>query len=248
MSPLRRRVRPAVRAVIACAPDMTAEIAMRHGVEPCVLVTLSGFRPRLLSGGVRVLADVGLRAAISGVNAAEYLALIRRCRAAWAVVPDAFGDFRKTLALWHRYAPLVARRAAPILVLQEFHKMRPAVHALDLGVERVALPMRRHPDASCAERPQLCAERAARALDLLCGRVSHVHLLGPALRALRILVPRLRECERQGTVVSFDTIAYHRAPDSATKRVMGGRWQPRSAGESLMLLDAWLRLALAARP
>jgi len=235
--------------VIACAPDMTPEIAERRGVEPCILVTLSGIRPRRnLDGRARVLADIGLKAAMSGVDVAGYMALIRRYRATWAVAPDAFGDFRGTLALWHRYAPLVAKHARPVLVVQEFHEMRPAVHALDMGIERVALPMRRHPDVPCTKEPRLCAERAARALDLLCGRAGHVHLLGPALRALRILVPRLRECERQGTLVSFDTIAYHRAPDSVTKRALGGRWQPRNAEESLMLLDAWLRLALAARP
>jgi hypothetical protein len=47
--------------------------------------------------------------------------------------------------------------------------------------------------------------------------------------------------------VSFDTIAYHRAPDAETKRALGGRWQPRDAEESLMLLDAWLRRALQNR-
>jgi len=58
---------------------------------------------------------------------------------------------------------------------------------------------------------------------------------------------RLRDCERQGTLASFDTIAYHRAPDSETKRLLGGRWQPRNAKESLMLLDAWLKHALRNR-
>jgi len=234
--------------MIACAPDMTPEIAEKYGVEPCILVTLSGFKLRLAPNGrVRVLADIGLKAAMSGVNAAEYLALIRRYRATWAIVPDAFGDFRATLALWHRHAPLIARHALPILVLQEFHRWWPVLHALDLGVERVALPMRRHPDAPCSKEPRLCAERASRALGMLCGRADHVHLLGPALKSLRLLLPRLRDCERQGTLVSFDTIAYHRAPDSETKRAMGGRWQPRSAEESLMLLDAWLKHALRNR-
>jgi hypothetical protein len=172
---------------------MTPEIAEKYGVEPCVLVTLSGFKARLAPNGrVRVLADIGLRAAMSGVNAAEYLALIRRARADWAIVPDAFGDFRETLRLWHKHAPLIARHAAPILVLQGFHALRPVLHALDLGARRVALPMRRHPDVSCAEAPRLCAERAARALGVLCGAADHVHLLGPALKSLRLLLPRLR--------------------------------------------------------
>jgi hypothetical protein len=223
---------------------MTPEIAERHGVEPCVLVTLSGSRPRRSPDGrVRVLADVGLRAAASGASVAEYIALIRRHRATWAIVPDAFGDFRETLRLWHRYAPAIARHAAPVLALQGFHRWRPVLHALDMGIRRVALPMRRHPDASCSMEPRLCAERAARALGVLCGAVDHVHLLGPALRSLRLLLPRLKDCEGQGTTVSFDTIAYHRAPDAETKRALGGRWQPRSSGEALMLLDAWLRLA-----
>jgi hypothetical protein len=187
-----------------------------------------------------VLADVGLRAAVSGASIAEYLSLIRRAGASWAIVPDAFGDFRATLAQWHRYASLIARHARPIFVVQEFHRMWPLWHATDLGIGRVALPMRRHPDASCAERPQLCAERAARALEYLCGQVNHVHLLGPALRSLKLLAPLLRECERRGTLVSFDTTAYHRAPDSRTKAAMGGRWQPRSAEEARALLDAWL--------
>jgi hypothetical protein len=105
--------------------------------------------------------------------------------------------------------------------------------------------MRRHHDVNCALRPRLCAERAERALRALCGYVAHVHLLGPPLRAVRLLRGVLRQCERQGSVVSFDTSAYRRAPNSQIKRQLGGRWQPRNVEEATAMLETWLRQALA---
>jgi len=111
-------------------------------------------------------------------------------------------------------------------------------------VERVALPMRMHPDVICSRDPRLCAERAERALRWLCGNAAHVHLLGPPLRAVRMLRDVLRQCERQGALVSFDTSAYRRAPNALIKRQLGGRWQPNSAEEATAMLEAWLRQAL----
>jgi len=110
--------------------------------------------------------------------------------------------------------------------------------------DHVALPMRRHHDISCSARPRLCAERAERVLRWLCGNAAHVHLLGPSLRAVRMLRDALRQCERQGAVVSFDTSAYRRAPNALIKRQLGGRWQPNTSEEAVAMLEAWLRQAL----
>jgi hypothetical protein len=54
----------------------------------------------------------------------------------------------------------------------------------------------------------------------------------------------MRQCERQGTVVSFDTSAYRRAPNARIKAELGGRWQPNSSEEAQKMLEAWLRQAL----
>jgi len=232
--------------MIICAPDMTPEIAARFGVEPCLLATFSGRVPPRRE--VKVLADIGLANAKRGVDIVAYVQFVRRVKPTWAIVPDAFGDFRATLARWQSYAPLVAKYATPVLVAQEFYKPHVLDTVMELlrtgAVERLALPMRQHPDASCSRRPRLCAERAERALRALCGMAPHVHLLGPALRAVRLLRDALKQCERQGTAVSFDTMAYRRAPNSAIKRQLGGRWQPRNPAEATVMLEAWMRQAL----
>ncbi len=236
--------------MIVCAPDMTPEVAARFGVQPCLIISLSRdnldnpHAPKMWR-----LVDVGLTVAKSGdLPLARYLTLIRRAKAHWAVVPDVFGDFRTTLALWHRYSPVIAKFAKPIFVAQEFHKPRVLNAALDLVrlrvVRRIALPMRQHPDVSCSREPRLCTERAERAMRTLCGVADHVHLLGPPLRAVRLLRDVLKQCERQGTTVSFDTSAYRRAPNAELKKLLGGRWQPRSAEEAVVMLEAWLRQAL----
>jgi len=237
--------------MIVCAPDMTPEIAARFGVESCLIVSLS--RDNLDNPyALRMwrLADVGLVVAKSGgFSLARYLTLIRRSRAHWAVVPDVFGDFRATLAQWFKYSLIIAKFTTPVFVVQEFHKSRTLDVTFELVrmsiVRHVALPMRQHPDVSCSREPRLCAERVERALRVLCGYVAHVHLLGPPLRVARILRGVLRQCERQRTLVSFDTAAYRRAPNSDIKRQLGGRWQPRDSAEAEMMLEAWLRQALA---
>jgi hypothetical protein len=177
-----------------------------------------------------------------------YIQFIKRIRPTWAIAPDVFSDFRQTLAMWLRYSPLVAKFTTPIFVAQEFHRQHILGAVMELMrlriVERIALPMRQHPDASCSRNPKLCAERAERALRALCGMAPHVHLLGPALRAVKILRSVLKDCERQGTVVSFDTMAYRRAPNSSIKNALGGRWQPRNRYEAETMLEAWLRQAL----
>ncbi len=236
-----------VTAVIVCAPDMTADVAARFGVEPCLLAV--GSRTPKPHGSMKVLVDVGLSGAVRGVDAAAYIQLVRRLKPTWAVAPDVFGNFRATLTTWLRWAPTIAKYSQPIFAVQEFHRAKILDVILDLVrlriVRRMALPMRRHPDTSCSLAPRLCAERAERALRALCGSAEHVHLLGPALRALRILRDALRQCERQGTAVSLDTVAYRRAPNSDIKRLLGGRWQPRNSQEAVAMLEAWLRQALS---
>jgi len=225
--------------MIVCAPDMTAEAASRFGIQPCQLITISLRPPR--RRGMDVLADIGLRAAREGVDFWRYADLVAEIRPRWAICPDAFGDFNKTLELWRRWSPLLSRLTRPIFVFQEFYRVDPR----HVPTDHVALPMRRHPDANCALRPRLCAERAERALRILCGYVSHIHMLGPPLRAVRILLSALKQCERQGTTVSFDTSAYRRAPNSLIKKQLGGRWQPNTAEEAQKMLEEWLRQALA---
>ncbi len=231
--------------MIICAPDMTAAVAAKFGVEPCVLVTPG--RRAALRQPVKTLADIGLAGAKRGVDVSMYILYIRSVRPTWAISPDVFGNFRATLELWFRYSQLIARYTAPILVAQEFYKARVLdviMELLHMGVERVALPLRAHPDVSCSARPRLCAERAERALRALCGVAQHVHLLGPALHVLRTLRETLKSCERDGSVVSFDTAAYRRAANSELKRRLGGRWMPRDSSEAVLMLETWLRQAL----
>jgi hypothetical protein len=216
---------------------MTREVAEKFGVQPCQLITLS-LRPPPRRG-MDVLVDVGLRAAKEGVDLWRYADLVAEVRPRWAICPDAFGDFEKTLELWRRWSPLLSRLTRPVFVLQEFYR-----DVRHVPSDYVALPMRRHHDVNCALRPRLCAERAERALRWLCSNVAHVHLLGPPLRAVRLLRDSLKQCERQGTVVSFDTSAYRRAPNSSIKKQLGGRWQPRNSTEATEMLEAWLRQAL----
>ena len=224
--------------MIICAPDMAPETAARFGVQPCQLITLSLKTPP--RRGIDILTDVGLKAAKEGADLWRYADLVAEVRPRWAICPDAFGDFYRTLELWRRWSPLLSRLTRPIFVFQEFYR----IDVKHVPVDYVALPMRRHGDVNCALHPRLCAERAERALRQLCGYVSHVHLLGPPLRAVRLLRDVLRQCERQVTLVSLDTSAYRRAPNSHIKTELGGRWQPNNAKEAVVMLEAWLRQAL----
>jgi hypothetical protein len=217
---------------------MTPEVVVKFGLQPCQLITLS-LRP-LLRRNMDVLVDIGLRAAKQGVDLWRYADLVAEVRPRWAVAPDVFGDFNRTLELWRRWSSLLSRLTRPIFVFQEFYR----VDIRHAPADHVALPMRRHSDVNCAVHPRLCAERAERALRWLCNAVSHVHLLGPPLRAVRLLRDVLRQCERQGAAVSFDTSAYRRAPNSRIKAELGGRWMPNSTEEAQKMLEAWLRQAL----
>jgi hypothetical protein len=218
---------------------MAPEIAAKFGIQPCQLITPSLRSPR--RRGMDILVDVGLRAAKEGADLWRYADLVAEVRPRWAICPDVFASFEKTLELWRRWSPLLSRITRPIFVVQEFYRVNtahiPSVH--------VALPMRRHHDVNCALRPRLCAERAERALRWLCGSAAHVHLLGPPLRVVRLLRDVMRQCERQGATVSFDTSAYRRAPNSSIKKQLGGRWQPNNAEEAQKMLEEWLKQALA---
>jgi len=217
---------------------MTVETAAKFGISPCQLITLSIRPPR--RRGLDALVDIGLRAAKEGVDLWRYADLVAEIHPRWAICPDAFGDFNKTMELWRRWSPLLGRITRPLFVFQEFYRL----DVRHVPSDYVALPMRRHHDVNCALRPRLCAERAERALRWLCGNVAHIHLLGPPLRAVKMLRDVLKQCERQGTVVSFDTAAYRRAPNSSIKKQLGGRWQPNTSEEAIAMLEAWLRQAL----
>ncbi|MFZ8808111.1 MAG: hypothetical protein ACO2PN_08385 [Pyrobaculum sp.] len=232
--------------MIICAPDMNVEIASRFGVEPCILVT-PGMRVAS-RWSMKILADIGLSGAKHGVDVAMYVAYVRSVKPTWAVVPDRFADFRATLTQWFRYSPSISRYVAPIFVAQVFYRYRyldVVIDLLRLGlIERVALPLRAHHDVTCSARPRLCAERAERALRILCGAARHIHLLGPALRTLRSLRYVLKQCERHDSVVSIDTSAYRMAANNELKRRLGGRWMPRDSKEAAVMLETWLRQAL----
>jgi hypothetical protein len=217
---------------------MAPDIAAKFDVQPCQLITLS-IRPPLRRG-LDVLADIGLRAAKQGVDYWRYADLVAEVRPRWAICPDVFGSFEKTLELWRRWSPLLSRLTRPLFVFQEFYR-----DVKYIPTDYVALPMRRHGDVNCALRPRLCAERAERALRALCGYAAHIHLLGPPLRAVRLLRDVLKQCERQGSLVSLDTSAYRKAPNSKIKQQFGGRWQPRNSDEAVAMLEAWLGQALS---
>jgi hypothetical protein len=106
--------------MIVCAPDMTVEIAAKFGVQPCQLITLS-LRPPLRRD-IDILADIGLRAAKEGADLWRYADLVAEVRPRWAIAPDAFGDFYRTLELWRR--PYAAPVCLPG-VLQSRHAPHP---------------------------------------------------------------------------------------------------------------------------
>jgi hypothetical protein len=234
---------------------MNLATAEKFGITPCIIVTLANkgkaAREALEErGGFVRMADIGLSLAIKGADVRKYIEFLRDVRPHFAICPDAFGNFRETLRLWHRWAPLMRKYTEPVLVIHEPQKYpKQLLHVEDLGITRAAIPLRRHPDAPCAEAPRLCADRAARAMDHLCGRADHIHLLGPALRALEMLVPRIRECERYGTAVSVDTVVYLRMPTDDMARRAGLPPGKRMAGGMefgmrARALDVWLERVL----
>jgi metal-responsive CopG/Arc/MetJ family transcriptional regulator len=108
-------------AMIVCAPDMSADVAAKFGVQPCQLVTLSLKPP--LRRGIDILTDIGLRAAKEGADLWRYADLVAEVRPRWAIAPDAFGHFEKTLELWRRWSPLLSRLTRPLFVFQEFYRV-----------------------------------------------------------------------------------------------------------------------------
>jgi len=126
--------------MIICAPDMTPDIAEKFGVQPCQLITLSlRVAPKR---NIDKLADIGLRAAKQGVDIWHYAELVAEVRSRWAICPDVFGNYSKTLELWRRWSPLLSRLTRPIFVFQEFYR----IDVRHIPADHVALPMRRHDD------------------------------------------------------------------------------------------------------
>jgi len=184
------------------------------------------------------LVDVGLRGAQNGVDFTSYLRLVRKAvlssRKTYAIVPDVFCDVDKTIKNFRKYHKMIKQVGAyTILVLQRFYSDIDAYMALLDEVDLVALPARRHCDIKCAERPRTCAERIERAMRAL--RNVKVHLLGPAAKTLKALGTTLKD------VYSFDTSAYHMAPNAAAKKNANGKWQITSAQITSWLLE-WLKV------
>jgi len=225
--------------MIIYVPDPIDISLQRRKIEIGCLCTPS--RCGCVSKATPVLIDIGIAAAVHGVQLQEYLRVIKRVSTVvradvYAVVPDVFCDATKTIENWHKYAQIIKRLGAnPVLVLQSFYTDLDRYMNLIDETEIVALPSRKHCDATCAARPRLCAERIERALRILYQK--KVHLLGPALRVLRYLGDTLNQ------IYSFDTAAYHMAPNAKLKEKTDGRYMPRNMSESAEWLMAWLEQA-----
>jgi len=191
----------------------------------------------------KTLVDIGLtyaqEQAIPFKRYMSYISKAVRYGETYAVVPDAFCDPEKTVANFRRYARAIKQRGAnTVLVLQRFYETldvyRDVIHEADV----VALPSRRHCDASCTMQPRLCAERISRVLVFHAKDMGlRIHLLGPAAKVLKALDPILKD------VYSFDTMSYRRAPNVVAKRELGGRWQVPDSETARRWLLQWLRQA-----
>ena len=191
----------------------------------------------------RTLVDIGLTfAKTQEIPLKRYMSLVSRAvrySDAYAVVPDVFCDVGRTIANFKRYANAIRQRGAKtVLVLQRFYDSLDAYGDVLYDADVVALPSRRHCDASCASQPQLCAERISRTVTLLVNDVKlRVHLLGPAAKTLKTLGPVLKD------IYSFDTASYRRAPTATAKKELSGRWQVPDKETAKRWLLLWLKQA-----
>jgi hypothetical protein len=183
------------------------------------------------------MVDVGKRAAQLGVSIHDYYRFAWRTAARTGaaevrvVFPDAFCNPQRTRELFYRFLRVASRHWLKIYVAHNFWETYDPPPEADI----IGLPARQQCDVSCSRSPETCA---ARIINFLASRLEKrpVHLLGPALRTLRLVL-----ASRQ-PFGSFDTIAYRRAVDSELKEMQGGKWNVGKGMETLFL-RRWLERA-----
>jgi len=185
-----------------------------------------------------LMVDVGKRAAQLGVSIHDYY------RFAWrtatrtgasevrVVFPDAFCDPSRTRELFYQFMRVAGRHGwLKIYVAHNFWEVYDPPPEADI----IGLPARWQCYTSCSRSPETCA---ARIINFLASRVEDrpIHLLGPALRTLRLVLASRQQFG------SFDTIAYRRAVDSELKNMQGGKWNV-GKGMETQFLSRWLERA-----
>lgn len=185
-----------------------------------------------------LMVDVGKRAAQIGVSIHDYYRFAWRTAARTGVAevrvvfPDAFCDPQRTRELFYQFLRMTRRHGwLKIYVAHKFWETYDPPPEADI----IALPARQQCVTSCSRSPEVCATRI---INFLATRVEDrpVHLLGPALRTLRLVL-----ASRQ-PFGSFDTIAYRRAVDGELKAMQGGKWNVGKGMEALFL-TRWLERA-----
>jgi len=218
--------------MIIFVPDPISVPLLRFGL----LATLSfptAKRSELL------MIDVGKRAAQLGVSIHDYYKFAWRTamRSGAAevrvVFPDAFCDPQRTRELFYQFLRIAGKHGwLKIYVAHNFWEVYDPPPEADI----IALPARQQCDVSCSKSPETCAVRI---INFLASRAEKrpIHLLGPALRTLRLVLAS------RWQISSFDTTAYRQAVDSQTKRIINGkRYIERSINDAVAttLLRRWL--------
>jgi len=217
--------------MIVFVPDPISSPALKFGL----LATLSypaSRRAELL------MIDIGKRAAQIGVSIHDYYKFAWRTAARTGasevrvVFPDSFCDPARTRELFYQFLRMTRRHGwLKMYVAHNFWETYDPPPEADI----IALPARQQCGVSCSRASEVCA---ARIINFLASRVEDrpVHLLGPALRTLRLVL-----ASRQ-PFGSFDTIAYRRAVDAELKSLQGGKWNVEKGRETLFL-TRWLERA-----
>lgn len=158
-----------------------------------------------------VLVDIGIRSAQEGVDIERYIEYANEVASvtqAYIIVPDAFGNYARTLELWKRYSARF--RGKTVFVAQE---LGPPPG----GANHIAIPSRYLTYAgrtiSCAREPNVCASLIARYISLY--KPGYVHLLGAGAPLIDALLARGVRID------SFDTAAFKLAQTSEDKRRNG---------------------------
>ena len=212
-------------------PTLSPSPALRFGL----LATLSF--PTLRRSEL-LMIDVGKRAAQLGVSIHDYYRFAWRTAARTGaaevrvVFPDAFCNPQRTRELFYQFMRVTSRHWLKIYVAHNFWETYDPPPEADI----IALPARQQCDVSCSRSPETCAMRI---INFLASRVEKrpVHLLGPALRTLRLVLAS------RWQISSFDTTAYRQAVDSEAKKIINGkRYIERSINDAVAttFLRRWL--------
>jgi len=221
--------------MIIFVPDPISSPALKFGL----LATLSypTYRRAEL-----LMVDVGKRAAQIGVSIHDYYKFAWRTAAQTGaaevrvVFPDAFCDPARTRELFYQFLRMTRRHGwLKMYVAHNFWEVYDPPPEADI----IALPARQQCGVSCSKSPETCA---ARIINFLASRVEDrpIHLLGPALRTLRLVIAS------RWSFASFDTTAYRQAVDAEMKRIINGkRYIERSINDvaASTFLHRWLERA-----